>query len=83
MNSKAIRQSVRQAGTAATQHTRYILNWLHPGRKQNSATLQHYQRDNLVHDAYSKKKRHKPESAWIDRTHQPRLMGYLSHRQAL
>ena len=87
MNSKAIRQSarqnMRQAGTAATQHTRSILNQLHPGRKHNSATLQHHQSDNLVRDAYSKKQRHKPESARINRTHQPRLTGYLSLRQAL
>ena len=63
MNSKAIRQSVRQAGSAATQHTRSILNWLRPGRTQNSATLQHHQKDNLVHDAYSKKKEHKPSAS--------------------
>ena len=78
MNSKAIQQSVRRAGTAATQHTRSILNWLHPGRTQNDATSQKHHRDNLVHDAYSKKKRHKTGSAQIDRTHQPKLTGYLS-----
>ena len=84
VNSKAIRQSARQAGTAATQHTRSILNQLRSGRTQNSAILQNHHRDNLaVHYAYSKKKRHKPaESARIDRTYQPRLTGYLSLRQA-
>ena len=71
VNSKAIRQSVRQTGTTATRHTKYIINWFRPVQEESSVTLQQHPLDNLVHDAYSKKKRHRPESAWIDRIHQP------------
>ena len=83
MNSKAIRQSVCRAENAAVEHTKAIINWFHPVREQSSATLQQHPWDNLVHNAYSKKKRHRSESAPTDRTRQPRLAGYLSLRQAL
>ena len=77
------RQSVHCAGNTATEHTKSIINWFYPVTEQTSATLQQHPQDNLVNDAYSKKKRHRSESAPTNRRHQPRLIGYMSLRQAL
>ena len=84
MNSKAIHKSVKRASTAATQHTRSIVNWFRPVRTPPAESTPHrHSQDNLVHDAYSKKKRRKSQRVSEDRTLQPRLTGYLSLRQAL
>ena len=68
-------------GMSLLNAQKFIINWFRPVQEQSSATLQQHPRDNLVHDAYSKEKQHRPESALTDRTCRPRLMGYLPLRE--
>ena len=68
MNSKAICNSVRKAGTVAVQHTRTILNWFQPIQNTITTTIQRHQLDNLVHNAYLKKRKYKTRRAVIGQT---------------
>ena len=61
-SKRAIKHSISQAAKEASSRTRSIWNWFNPvipiGNNQGQR-----QQDRLIHDSYSKKKRHK-----IDRT---------------
>lgn len=77
--------SVRRAGNSAMQHTRSILKWLRPPTASTSinSNMRQWETYNLVHDAYAKKKKIREPSVLSNNSSQPRLIGFLSLRQAL
>ena len=85
MSRKAILNSARRTSTSAIQHTRSIINWFKPETVTASthSNLRQRQPDNLVYDAYAKKKKTRETSYLSKRTSQPRLKRSLSLRQAL
>ena len=61
-SKRAIKHSIAQAAKGSSRGTRSIRNWFNPVISLGN-NRGHRQQDRLLHDAYSKKKRHK-----IDRT---------------
>ena len=78
---RAIRNSVKAAARESTTHTRNITTFFPPARPASVAQLCRRRHDNLIHDAYCKKRRRKQPST--SRHAQPSIVRFLSLRGRL
>ena len=67
-NKEAILHSVKQAQKKATENTKPLEHWFKPTPQARQTQQASWQQDNLIHDAYSKKRRSKPTRNTASRT---------------
>ena len=78
---RAVRNSVKAARRDATTNTPNIVTFFPPARPEGAAQLRRRRHDNLIHDAYCKKRRQKQQST--SRHAQPSIVRFLSLRGRL
>ena len=78
---RIVRHSVKAATRDATTNTPNIVTFFPPASPEGAARLQRRRQDNLIHDAYCKKRRQKQLST--SRHAQPSIVRFLSLRGRL
>jgi len=78
---RAVRHSIKAARRDASTNTPNIVTFFPPARPEGAAQLRRHRHDNLIHDAYCKKRRQKQPST--SRHAQPSIVRFLSLRGRL
>ena len=71
MNKQAILRSVKKAGEVAARNTQPIYRYLQPAQNALNRLTPKWKPDNLIHDAYSKKRKNRPKR--LPPSNQPRF----------